>query len=360
MSAALALLLALSASAAETPDAAVARVMTRVDALVTDRTGKHAGELAAADRRAEELAKTLLSLKWRAALPLGAAVRAPGRTPRARLIAVGALGLLRDPAAAAPLEDVLLDGALDAPTRALAAQSLPAQRSPVAARRALCAVLAVEELNAEIVDEALAAVSRLGCPDPAVLRRAARAFGPRPEGRALLATRHALAALGRTPGADAAAELLDLAAYYPAPGAVGAAAVVALAGRAADLETISSARTELVVLLRRHGETPEAAVVLVRLLGDARLAEPAALARLADHPDAEVLIEAAEGLSRVGGLKEIERALPLFASVAEKALEDPRFSPINGRQDPSALLARLQNALAALKKRRDALTPPAR
>jgi hypothetical protein len=74
----------------------------------------------------------------------------------------------------------------------------------------------------------------------------------------------------------------------------------------------------------------------------------AALARLSHHPDAEVLASAAEALVV---FKRVE-AVPALESVVAGAMNDPRFSPKDGRPDPAASLARIEKALDALRRAR--------
>jgi hypothetical protein len=90
-------------------------------------------------------------------------------------------------------------------------------------------------------------------------------------------------------------------------------------------------------------------LVLVRLAAAYGPELAPALGRLSGHPDAEVLVEAAEGLVRVKDRDAARRALPAFEAVVAGALSDPRFSPKEGRPDPAELLARLEKAVTALK-----------
>ncbi len=95
--------------------------------------------------------------------------------------------------------------------------------------------------------------------------------------------------------------------------------------------------------------SPARMLTLVRLAADFGPELAPALARLARHPDAEVLVEAAEGLVRQKDRDAARRALPELEAVAAGALTDPRFSPKDGRPDPAVLLERLEKAVAALK-----------
>ena len=66
-------------------------------------------------------------------------------------------------------------------------------------------------------------------------------------------------------------------------------------------------------------------------------------------PDAEVLAEAAEALVV---FKRVE-TIPVLETVVAGALHDPRFSPQDGRPEPAASLARIEKAVAALRRSRE-------
>ncbi len=344
--AALAALLAASA-AAETPEAVVARAVARVDALVAQETSKDARDIEALDRRAGAQFETLSPLGWRAAAPLGAAARDQKRPPKTRLFAVIFLGKLHDPAAFAPLSDVLLDAEQDVDLRAAAAQALAALDVPAAAARGTyCAVAAQSELPRAVLDEALISLARLGCDDGASLERIARAFGPRPSGRDLDAVLRAASALGRSRGAASLRSILALIGYFPAGGEPRAAAIAALARRRDDLigapaaEALACAREAS----RSESGSPASMLRVVELL-DALDPTDDALLPMTANADAEVLAAAAEALARRKAVK----ALPALEAAVAGALNDPRFAPKPGRPDPSLLLSRLETATQALR-----------
>lgn len=347
---ALAAALAAPARAADA-SAAVARVMARVDATVAQESGKDAREIAALDRRTVALFRELAPLGWRAAAPLGKAAREPKRAAKARLFAVTFLSRLNDPAAFAPLSDVLLDREQDAESRLGAAQGLAGLDAPPAARRRVfCAAVAQDGLPRRILDEALIAAARLGCDDPAPLERLARSGGARPGADELPVVRRALATLGRSSNAATARTLLALAAYFPARGPARAAAIAELEKRkdalAAELEP--QALEFLREALRSETEDPAAMLSLVRVADALGPRAGELLLPLASHPDAEVLAVAAEALARRGE----DRALPALEAVAAGALSDPRFAPHPGRPDPGRLLERIEAAAAVLRRAR--------
>ncbi|UPT74042.1 MAG: hypothetical protein M0D55_19825 [Elusimicrobiota bacterium] len=333
--------------------ALVASVLAKTESLVAAQAGKDAREIAALDRRAEALAQELRPAGWLAAAPLGAAASDHKRPAKVRLFATSYLGFIADPAAFAPLEDVLLDAEQPGFVRSLAAQSLPGTGAPDAAvSRALCAALAQEGLPREAAEIALLPLSRLGCPEPAALVRLAKAAGPRPSGRDLALTAQAAAALGASRGAASGRAALSLVSYFPPQGDARARAIAALDARRDELAAWLAPETLPVVIeaLRTEGGRWDTMLALVRI---AALLGPEAvpsLARLSRHSDAEVLVAAAEALA-ASGLPQPKAVADLEAAVAG-AMTDPRFSPKDGRPDPAALLARLEKALAVLKRAR--------
>ena len=347
-----ALLLALSAPAsAQAPQAVVAKVMARAEKLVAAQKGKDAREIRDLDRQAEDLSKELKPLGWRAAPALGSAVSDLKRPEKVRLFAVSFLGLIRDPAAFPPLEDILLNRDLSPSLRALAAQSLPGQGAPDAAvSEVLCAALAQEDLPREVLSEALLSLSRLGCPDPAALTRVARSFGPRPAGKDLLIATAAIGVLGRSRGVASAKALIGLIGHFPPQGEARAAAILALDARRAEISTWLAPEALPVVAeaLRSESARWDTMIPLIHLASALGPEAVPALARLTKHPDAEVLAEAAEALA---AFKHLE-SLPALDAAVAGALNDPRFSPKEGRPDPAVLLARLEKAVAALRRAR--------
>ncbi|MDD5301689.1 MAG: hypothetical protein PHS14_01160 [Elusimicrobia bacterium] len=348
----LALLLALCVPAsAQTPQAVVERAMARAEKLVASEKGKDALEIGDLDRAAESLAKELRPLGWKAAPALGAAASDLKRPEKVRLFAASFLALIRDPAAFPPLEDILLNRELSPSVRALAAQSLPGQGAPDAAvSKALCAALAQEDLPREVLSETLLSLSRLGCQDPAALSRVARSFGPRPSKKDLALVSAALAALGRSRGAVSGKALLALVGYFPSSGAPRAAAIAALDARRAEITTWLAPEALPVVAeaLRSETERWDTMIPLIHIATALGPEGGRALLRLTRHPDAEVLAETAEALA---AFKHVE-ALPALEAVIAGAMNDPRFSPKEGRPDPAVSLARLEKAVATLRRAR--------
>jgi hypothetical protein len=346
------LLLALALPAhAQTPQAVVARVMARAEKLEASQKGKDAREIAKLDRKAEELSKDLKPLGWRAVPALAAAAQDLKRPPKVRLLAASFLALVRDPAAAPALADILLNPEQTPFVRSLAAQSLPGQGAPDSVvRGALCRAVAQPELPREVLDDALLPLARLGCPDPAALVRVARSFGPRPAGRDLDLVNAALSTLGRSHGSASGKALLSLVAYFPAQGAPRASAIKALDLRRAEIAVWLAPEALPVVseALRSESENPETMLALIRVSSELGPDMGPALARLSRHPDAEVLASAAEALV---AFKRVE-AIPALESVVAGAMNDPRFSPKDGRPDPAATLARIEKALDALRRLR--------
>lgn len=347
-----ALLLALAFPAsARTPQAVVARAMSRAEKLVAAQKGKDAWERRDLDRAALRLYADIKPLGWKAAPALAAAASDRKRPAKVRLFAASFLALIRDPAAFVPLEDILLDPEQDPGVRALAAQSLPGQgASDATVSAALCAALAQKDLPREVLEDVMLALSRYGCPDTAALARLARSFGPRPAGKDLSVAAAALAALGRSRGTESGKALLELAAYFPARGEARAAAIFALHARREELAAWLAPETLPVVAeaLRSESERWDTMLALIRLAVALGSDAAPALSRLSDHPDAEVLAEAAEALAV---FKRVE-ALPELEAAVAGALRDPRFSPKEGRPDPAVLLARLEKAVAALRRAR--------
>lgn len=350
MIAALGLALALNASA-QTPQAVVARTMARAEKLVAAQNGKDAWERSDLDRQAEGLYKDIKPLGWKAAPALAAAVADLKRPPKVRLFAVSFLALVRDPAAFPPLEDILLNPEQDPTVRALAAQSLPGQGAPDASvSKTLCATLAQKDLPREVLDDVMMSLGRYGCVEPAGLVRLARAFGPRPGAKDLPVVAAALGALGRSRGAASGKELLALIGWFPARGDARAAAIKALDARRAEVADWLAPEALPVVAeaLRSESDRWDSMLPLIRLAVALGPEAGPALARLSNHPDAEVLADAAEAMVL---FKRVE-AIPDLEAVLAGAMRDPRFSPKEGRTDPSVLLARLEKAVDALRRAR--------
>ncbi|HAZ09378.1 MAG TPA: hypothetical protein DCZ01_12870 [Elusimicrobia bacterium] len=334
---------------AEDPAAVVARVLDRLETLMTSQAGKDAREIAEMDRKAETLGREILPLGRHAAAPLGSYARDQKRPPKARLFATVFLGLTRDPGAYSALTALLLDEEQDPEVRSAAAQGLAALDLPLDDKRTnFCGALDRKVLPRDLLEDVLIPVERLGCVDPAPLERIARAFGPRPRDRDLATARRAISALGRSRAEAPARALLRLLAYFPARGAARAAVIAALSAKKTELTGALAAESWpfLREALRSETEEPAGMVALVRLAcAYGPLAEDSLLP-LAAHPDAEVLAEAAEALARLKSAK----ALPRLETAVAGAMSDPRFSPKEGRPDPAALLARVEDAVAALRR----------
>lgn len=348
----LALLLALSLPAsAQAPEEAVAKVMKRVERLVASQKGKDAREIGGLDREAEALSKELKPLGWKSAPALAAAAQDLKRPEKVRLFAASFLSLIRDPAAFPALEDILLNQDQAPVVRAVAAQSVGGQgASDAAVGRALCAALAQETLPREVLSDALLSLSRLGCAEPAALVRVARAYGPRPGVKDLPLVAAALGTLGRSRGAVSGKALLGLVAYFPPEGDARAAAIRALDARRAELANwlVPEALPVVSEALRSETGRWDTMIPLIRTASAFGPEAGPVLARLDKHPDAEVLAEAAEALA---AFKRVE-ALPALEAVVAGAMNDPRYSPKEGRPDPAVSLARLEKAVAALRRAR--------
>lgn len=347
----LAALLAFPAAAAS-PAADVEKAFTRIAALLVSQKGRHAGDIDALDRQALAEGEPLRRHGWRAVEPLAAVAADLRRPPKERLFAASFLARTGDPLAAGPLGDILIDAEQDAFVRGAAAESLAALPvTRATARRLLTAALADPLLPREALEPALTKASLTGLSDAETGRLLLRRLGPRPEGRSREAARLAVVALGRTYGAGAVDALLDLLRWYPADSALRGDVVSALAAKRRDLLTFrrAEARAPLEDALRSETAHPARMVLLARLGAEYGPELAPALARLSRHPDAEVLVEAAEGLVRQRDRDAARDALPAFEAAAAGALSDPRFSPKDGRPDPAALLARLERAIAALK-----------
>lgn len=351
MTFALLLALALPLHAAEKPDAVVKRVVLKAEKLIAAQKGKDAREIRDLDREAQALHAQVKPLGWKAAPALGSAVQDLKLHTKTRLVAASFLGLIRDPAAFPPLEDILLNKEQAPSVRASAAQSLPGQGAPDAAvSKALCAVLAEPELPREVLAESLLTLSRLGCVDTASLARLARSFGPRPSEKDLPLAKAALSALGRSYGRESGRQIFSLIGYFPPQGEVRAAAIKALDARRAEIPTwlASDALPFVTEALRSESERWDTMLPLVRIMAALGPEGGKALSRLTRHPDAEVLAEAAEALVV---FKDIG-AIPALEAVVAGAMNDPRFSPKEGRPDPAVSLARLEKAVAALRRQK--------
>jgi len=331
------------------PAIAVRLAMANVDKRVAQEPGRDAAAVAELDRQAEAEFKSIAPLGWRAAAPLGEVAADRKRAPKTRFFAVVFLGKLHDVAAFEPLARVVLDPAADPEARLSAAQGVAAlDAPPEAERKALCGAVAQPDLPRPVLDESLIALARLGCPEAAPLERAARLFGPRPEGLDLADARRALDALAKTRGQEPVLRLLVLVQYFPSGTPARAAAVTALAARRADLVTALAPQALPVVRGLLRTETAEPATMLT-LIGLADAFGPQAdemLVPLASHPDAEVLAAAAEALAR----RKAVAALPALEDVLAHPLEDPRFGPKPGRPDPAVLLSRIEAATAVLRR----------
>lgn len=348
----LALLLAFQVPVhAQTPAVAVARTLARVEAIVASQKSKDAREIAALDRQALGFSRDIVPFGWRAVAALTAAVKDAKRPAKVRFLAATYLGMLNDPAAFAPLSEILLDPTQDASLRALAAQSLSGLGAPDAAvRRALCAVVAEENLPREVLNDALVGLATLGCQDASPLTRIARAYGPRPSARDLATVRHALAVLGRSRGIESGRSLLALTAYFPPRDHARAAAIDALDARRYELSAWLKPETLPIVTeaLRSESERTATMLALVRVARALGRESAPVLARLISHPDAEVLAVTSEVLAEF----KYTDAVPGLEAAIAGALSDPRFSPKEGRPDPAQLLARVEKSVELLRRAR--------
>ena len=164
--------------------------------------------------------------------------------------------------------------------------------------------------------------------------------------------RRAAAALGHSRGEDPARALLRLLAYFPARGDARAAVIAALPGKAPELagSLAPEAWPYLRDALRTESDVTASMLTLVPLAAEFPAFAGETLLPLTNHPDAEVLAEAAQALAK---LKHAPALLSLETAVAG-ALSDPRFSPKEGRPDPARTLARIEAAVAELRR-----APPA-
>ncbi len=345
----LALLLALALPLrAESPEAVVKRVVAKTEKLIAAQKGKDAREIRDLDREAEGLYGQVNPLGWKAAPALGSAVQDLKLHTKTRLVIASFLGLIRDPAAFPALEGIVLNKDQEPSVRASAAQSLPGQGVPDASVSAvLCALLAEPELPREVLAETLLTLSRLGCVDTASLAKIARAFGPRPSEKDLPLAKAALSALGRSRGQESGRQILALIGYLPPQGEVRAAAIKALDARRAEITgwLTQEALPVVTEALRSESERWDTMLPLIRVTAALGPDGGKALSRLTRHPDAEVLAEVAEALVV---FKDIE-ALPTLEAVVAGAMNDPRFSPKEGRPDPAVLLARIEKAAKTLR-----------
>lgn len=343
-------------SPAQTPADSVSKVLRRVDGVVAGEAGKDAGEIAQMDRRIRSMEAELKSLGGSAAQPLGDAVRSDRYAPKTRLFATAFLIRVAGGAAVDELARILLDDSLDSDIRQAAAQGLvsidaPAEKPGLA----FCTALAKKELPRPVLDDVLVGAERLGCADSFPLEGRARAYGPRPTGLDLTTTRRALVVLQKSPGPIPLKSLLKLIAYFPVHGDARAAALAALTARRAEVaarlgpEALPLLRTTL----REENARKDSMLSLIRLIDAFGPEVNDALLPLAKNGDAEVIAEAAEALARRGAVK----ALPVLDEVVLGALHDPRFAPLKDGPDPARLLARIEAAVAILRRGASPLRP---
>ena len=351
MSAALLSLLLAATARAQEPAAVVASVMAKTDAFVAQEAGKDVRDVAALDRRTEELFRDISPLGWHAAAPLGEAARDPKRSAKARLFAVTFLSRLHAPAAFAPLASFLLDPEKDADARQAAAQGLEAlEAPPEAGRRVLCLALSQPDLPRAVLDETLIAPTRLGCGDFTPLERIARSFGPRPSDRDLASARRALTALAHSRGEAPLRRLLALMEYFPPKSAARAAAIAALDARRRDLasapEELSAARNALL----SETNDPAAMLVLVRLADDST-----ALSHARGEAPLRRLLAlmknfSSERAARAAAIAALD-ARPRDLASAPEAFPAVRAALLSETEDPATMLILVRLA--------DALGPPA-
>lgn len=340
-----------STISAQTPAVAARTVLARVEAIVSEQSANDSRQIAAGDRKALALVEELSPYGWRVTPFLAAATKDSRRPLKVRLLIISLLGKLGDPASFGPLEDILLDQTADASLRALAAHSLPDLGvSNAGLRRALCTAITQDSLPREALNDALLSLSHLGCQEPDALERISRAFGPNPKARDLATARMAMEALGSSRGSASGRTLLYLVSHFPPRTDARAAAISSLEKRAEELALWLKPELipVLIEALRTESNRYDTMLPLVRAARTAGPETASSLARLLDHPDAEVLAEAAEALA---ALKHVE-ATRAIEGVAAGALSDPRFSPKEGRPDPAQLLARIEKSAETLRRSR--------
>lgn len=349
----LACLLACAASAkpprAETAEQAVERVMSRVEKGVTSEEGKDARVVARTDKALEALGRPLAAYSWEAVAPLTARAQDLKRPAKVRLFATVFMGMLHDPAAAAPLTALLQNAEQDLDVRSAALQGLAAIDLPAEpVRKSLCATLSQPDLPRTLIDDILIPASRLGCADAAPLEAAARAYGLRPTGRDLDTVRRAAAALGRSRGEEPARALLRLLAYFPAGSGARGAVIAALPAKSPELTGLLAPESwpALRDAMRSETDQPASMLALIPLVAGFPQTAGPTLLPLTAHPDALVLASAAEALAKL----RFAPALPSLEAVVAGALNDPRFSPQAGRPDPARTLARVEDAVSALRR----------
>lgn len=346
------LLLAVWAGAAPaiTPDADIARLFGEVERLERSEANDTIDKVREKDRRARALAPDALRWGERAVGPLEQIARDPKRPPKTRLLAAAVMGMTRDPAAFKPLEAIMLDGSYSDDLRSEAALGLGGLAVDNAARRgAFCKALADEDMPRQTLAAALRSAAKLGCDEPSILEKRAKAIGLRPAPRDVQLARHAIEALGRSFPPEAARALWRLFEAYPSGSAERGACLEALLSDPERLTDLGTDYNEPRALraLREESNAPRNAVLAARLAG--RLGTPKcadALRRALRNGDPEVIAESADALA---ALKVVDAA-PELRAIVNGAISDPRFAPKPDRPDPAAQAARIQAALNRLER----------
>lgn len=329
-------------------EAAVTAVFNTIARMQAQQVNKTAREISALDRQCQSLAPEALRWGWRSVAPLSRVLAQRSLPVKTRLFAASFLGLTRDPLAFPPLKALLHDPAEPALLRSAAAESLPDLGvSKAALRAALCPVLDEEALPKDVLTLTLIGLAHIGCEDPALLEKTARAFGPRPSDEDGVNARRALTALSHSLPPSVGRSLLSLLAYYPPASPLREAALQALWAKRADLLFFRVPAGEAVLAaLKADTNTPAVASAAIPLLAALRYDNAAPLLlRLLDNPDPEVLTLAAEALSALRALE----ARPRLEAILAQAHQDERFAPQPGKPSPQALLARIESAARLLR-----------
>lgn len=343
-----ALLLALSAGAsAENPAKDIDHLFVHIEKLELQQENQDARTIHELDHKIEALGPQAIRWGARAVPPLAAILANNKRSLKTRLWALSFLALTHDPSALDPLKSTLDDATASELLRADAASAIPNLEIDAAAQRgALCQALDLD-LPVAALRETLFGLSRLGCDDVAALEARAKQFGARPKSEEAEMIRLAVEGLGLSHPVEAARALWRVFTFFPAGTPQRLACLDALLLQRESLLVFEPiAENDASDALFSESDAPENAVAAARLL--ASLDDPKAvpvLMRFLKNKDAEVVTTAAEGLVRLKAQEARKPVEKLLAGV----LDDPRFAPMPGRPDPSALMERLQKAVDGFK-----------
>ncbi len=204
------------AETAKTPFGQATRLaIKKINDIILSENGQNTQKIEALDKQAEALRPQILKEKDAAIAPLAKALQDPALPLKTRVFAANFLGLLSDPGAFTPLENVLLDSKAPDTLRSQAASIL--SDVPVnapARRRVFCQALAQENLLEFTLSQVLFEVSRLGCQDTALLKKRALAFGPRPKQKNKVLVLLAIQGMGESFSLDAADQLWDVFGFF--------------------------------------------------------------------------------------------------------------------------------------------------